>query len=145
MISGDPGSDFGTFLLPGWSLLSPSNGIGKTGRSSSLSKGISGGLSPRTVGYSPSWARGGRPPAFRRVSPRCSVAPSSQPRGKLFLLKITDLESMNDKPLVDLVYGDTDSLYMSYDGLLNTIEGVETMTLEEKTGYYRPDQSGVSG
>ena len=33
---------------------------------------------------------------------------------------------------MDLVYGDTDSLYMSYDGLLNTIEGVETMTLEEK-------------
>ena len=47
------------------------------------------------------------------------------------MLNITDLENMENK-LVNLVYGDTDSLYMSYDGLLNTIEGVETMTLEEK-------------
>ena len=37
-----------------------------------------------------------------------------------------------ENKLVSLVYGDTDSLYMSYDGLLNTIEGAETMTLEEK-------------
>lgn len=35
--------------------------------------------------------------------------------------------------LVELVYGDTDSLYMSYEGLLNTIEGVEKMSVREKT------------
>lgn len=35
--------------------------------------------------------------------------------------------------LVAPVYGDTDSLYMSYDGLLNTIEGIENMSIEEKT------------
>lgn len=35
--------------------------------------------------------------------------------------------------LVKLVYGDTDSLYMSYEGLLNTIEGVEKMSVREKT------------
>jgi len=34
--------------------------------------------------------------------------------------------------LIELVYGDTDSLYMSYEGLINTIEGVENMTLREK-------------
>lgn len=35
--------------------------------------------------------------------------------------------------LVKLVYGDTDSLYMSYEGLLNTIEGIEKMSIQEKT------------
>lgn len=38
-----------------------------------------------------------------------------------------------DNQLVELVYGDTDSLYMSYEGLLNTIEGVEKMSIQEKT------------
>ena len=35
--------------------------------------------------------------------------------------------------LVELVYGDTDSLYMSYEGLLDTIEGTENMSVKEKT------------
>lgn len=35
--------------------------------------------------------------------------------------------------LVELVYGDTDSLYMCYEGLLDTIEGVEKMSIREKT------------
>lgn len=38
-----------------------------------------------------------------------------------------------DNQLVELVYGDTDSLYMSYEGLLNTIEGIEKMSIQEKT------------
>ena len=38
-----------------------------------------------------------------------------------------------ENQLVELVYGDTDSLYMSYEGLLDTIEGVENMSVKEKT------------
>lgn len=41
---------------------------------------------------------------------------------------------MNEQ-LVDVVYGDTDSLYLSYDGLLNTIEGVENWTTTQKTKF----------
>lgn len=37
--------------------------------------------------------------------------------------------------LVEVVYGDTDSLYLSYEGLLNTIEGVENWTVEQKTKF----------
>ena len=35
--------------------------------------------------------------------------------------------------LILLIAGDTDSLYMCYEGLLNTIEGVENMSMKEKT------------
>ena len=35
-------------------------------------------------------------------------------------------------PMVNVVYGDTDSLYISYKPLLDTIEGIEDMTLEQK-------------
>ena len=35
--------------------------------------------------------------------------------------------------LISLVGGDTDSLYMCYEGLLDTIEGVENMSVKEKT------------
>lgn len=37
--------------------------------------------------------------------------------------------------LVDVVYGDTDSLYLSYEGLLNTIEGVEKWSVDEKNNF----------
>lgn len=37
--------------------------------------------------------------------------------------------------LVDVVYGDTDSLYLSYEGLLNTIEGVENWSVDEKNNF----------
>ena len=37
-----------------------------------------------------------------------------------------------DKTFVDMVYGDTDSLYISYEKLLNTIIGVEKMSIAEK-------------
>lgn len=42
---------------------------------------------------------------------------------------------MNDEnnQLIELIAGDTDSLYMCYEGLLNTIEGVEKMSVREKT------------
>lgn len=36
-------------------------------------------------------------------------------------------------PLVSTVYGDTDSLYISYDGLLSTIKGFEDLSVREKT------------
>ena len=35
--------------------------------------------------------------------------------------------------LILLVAGDTDSLYMCYEGLLDTIEGIENMSIKEKT------------
>lgn len=34
--------------------------------------------------------------------------------------------------LVKVIYGDTDSIYLSYDGLLETIEGVEDMSVADK-------------
>lgn len=34
--------------------------------------------------------------------------------------------------LVNIVYGDTDSLYISYDNLLNTIDNIEKMSIQEK-------------
>ena len=37
--------------------------------------------------------------------------------------------------LVEVVYGDTDSLYLSYEGLLNTIEGADKWSLEQKTEF----------
>ena len=37
--------------------------------------------------------------------------------------------------LVNLVYGDTDSLYISYDNLLKTIEGVENWSEREKAEF----------
>ena len=37
--------------------------------------------------------------------------------------------------LVEVVYGDTDSLYLSYEGLLNTIEGIENWTIGQKTNF----------
>lgn len=37
--------------------------------------------------------------------------------------------------LVKLVYGDTDSLYICYDGLLKTIEGVENWTVRQKVEF----------
>lgn len=42
---------------------------------------------------------------------------------------------MNDEnnQLIELIAGDTDSLYMCYEGLLNTIEGIEKMSVREKT------------
>ena len=36
---------------------------------------------------------------------------------------------------VKIVYGDTDSLYISYKGLLDSLEGSETMSLEDKTKF----------
>lgn len=42
------------------------------------------------------------------------------------------LASSHDNSLVTCVYGDTDSLYLSYKDLIDTIEGSEKMTLEEK-------------
>ena len=47
---------------------------------------------------------------------------------------------MNEQ-LVDVVYGDTDSLYLSYEGLLNTIEGVENWSIEQKTKSRNPVKS----
>lgn len=44
------------------------------------------------------------------------------------------IDSMN-KELIKVVYGDTDSLYMSYEGLLNTIEGVENWSIEDKAKF----------
>ena len=35
-------------------------------------------------------------------------------------------------PYVTICYGDTDSLYISYEGLLNSIEGIEKMSMEDK-------------
>lgn len=40
-----------------------------------------------------------------------------------------------NKQLVDVVYGDTDSLYLSYEGLLSTIEGVENWSIDEKNNF----------
>lgn len=37
--------------------------------------------------------------------------------------------------LVEMVYGDTDSAYLSYNQLLNTIEGVENWSIEQKTDF----------
>lgn len=37
--------------------------------------------------------------------------------------------------LVEMVYGDTDSAYLSYNQLLNTIEGVENWSIEQKTEF----------
>lgn len=42
------------------------------------------------------------------------------------------LANSHDNSLVTCVYGDTDSLYLSYKDLIDTIEGSEKMTLEEK-------------
>lgn len=39
------------------------------------------------------------------------------------------------KHFVEAVYGDTDSIYLSYSGLLETIEGSENWTLEEKAKF----------
>ena len=36
---------------------------------------------------------------------------------------------------VKIVYGDTDSLYISYKGLLDSLEGSETMSIEDKTKF----------
>jgi DNA polymerase elongation subunit (family B) len=36
---------------------------------------------------------------------------------------------------VKIVYGDTDSLYISYKGLLDSLEGSETMSMEDKTKF----------
>ena len=40
--------------------------------------------------------------------------------------------STHQKNLVVPVYGDTDSLYLCYENLLKTIDGYETMSLDEK-------------
>lgn len=37
--------------------------------------------------------------------------------------------------LVEMVYGDTDSAYLSYNQLLNTIEGVENWSIEQKAEF----------
>jgi DNA polymerase elongation subunit (family B) len=42
------------------------------------------------------------------------------------------LANSHDNSLVTCVYGDTDSLYLSYKDLIDTIEGSESMTLDEK-------------
>lgn len=42
------------------------------------------------------------------------------------------LANSHDNSLVTCVYGDTDSLYLSYKDLIDTIEGSENMTLDEK-------------
>ena len=42
------------------------------------------------------------------------------------------LANSHDNSLVTCVYGDTDSLYLSYKDLIDTIEGSENMTLEQK-------------
>lgn len=42
------------------------------------------------------------------------------------------LANSHDNSLVTCVYGDTDSLYLSYKDLIDTIEGSEKMSLEEK-------------
>lgn len=57
-------------------------------------------------------------------------------------LKMTDLHKKlgvkikknvdTSKPFIQLIYGDTDSLYMCYEGLINSIEGVEKMSFDEK-------------
>ena len=42
------------------------------------------------------------------------------------------LEDSGQKSFVDVIYGDTDSLYISYDLLVRTIEGYENMTPTER-------------
>lgn len=42
------------------------------------------------------------------------------------------LEESHDNSLITTVYGDTDSLYLSYHDLINTIEGSEKLTLQDK-------------
>lgn len=44
-----------------------------------------------------------------------------------------DPDASHIKSYVTIVYGDTDSLYTSYSTLLNTIKGIDQMTLEQKT------------
>lgn len=41
-------------------------------------------------------------------------------------------QKSNEKNLVQVIYGDTDSLYMTYGHLLNTIKGIENKTNREK-------------
>ena len=43
-----------------------------------------------------------------------------------------DPDTYNKPSYVLIVYGDTDSLYIKYDDLLKTINGIETMTIEQK-------------
>lgn len=42
------------------------------------------------------------------------------------------LKNSGQKSYVDVIYGDTDSMYISYNQLVNTIEGYENMTPEER-------------
>lgn len=44
-----------------------------------------------------------------------------------------DPDAYQNPSYVEMCYGDTDSLYISYNGLLNTVRGVENMSLEQKT------------
>lgn len=47
---------------------------------------------------------------------------------------VEQINKMN-KNLVEIIYGDTDSLYISYEGLLNTIEGIEDWSIEDKARF----------
>ena len=46
-----------------------------------------------------------------------------------------DPEAYHEKSWVVPVYGDTDSLYLSYNQLLKTIKGYENMTIEQIWEY----------
>lgn len=43
-----------------------------------------------------------------------------------------DKDAYHGKSFVKVVYGDTDSLYISYEGILATIKGIENMTVDQK-------------
>jgi DNA polymerase elongation subunit (family B) len=49
-----------------------------------------------------------------------------------YVPETVDPDTYNHPSFVLPVYGDTDSLYMSYNQLLNTVKGVENMTVEQK-------------
>lgn len=49
-----------------------------------------------------------------------------------YVPKEQDPDTYNEPSYVLPIYGDTDSLYISYDGLLKTIKGYEKMTIEQK-------------
>lgn len=49
-----------------------------------------------------------------------------------YVPKEVDPDTYNEPSFVLPVYGDTDSLYMCYEGLLKTIKGIEKMTIEQK-------------
>ena len=49
-----------------------------------------------------------------------------------YVPKEVDPDTYNEPSFVLPVYGDTDSIYMCYEGLLKTIKGIEKMTIEQK-------------